>query len=284
VSTQPPGPLDAGSFREVVRRALAEDLGWGDVTTNAAVPPGTRATGTLFARGACVLAGLDLAAEAFRQLDPSVDVTPLRNDGERCQAGERIAVVRGLAHALLTGERTALNFLRHLSGVATVTRAFVDAAGGRIAIADTRKTMPLLRALEKAAVVLGGGVNGRATLDDGVVIKANHARLGGGIGAVIGRVRSVTPEAQVEVEVTSLDQVEDALEAGAAVVLVTRFSAEEIREIVRRCRGRARVEISGSVTLEHVVALASTGADYVSIGALTDSANAADISLELEPV
>jgi nicotinate-nucleotide pyrophosphorylase (carboxylating) len=274
--------LEAASYRDVVRRALAEDLGWGDITTNAVVAPSARAVGVLFTRGPCVLAGLEIAGETFRQLDPSAEVTRLRQDGERCQAGERVGEVRGLASALLTGERTALNFLRHLSGIATLTRAWVEAAGGGVTIADTRKTLPLLRALEKHAVRLGGGENGRATLDDGVVIKANHVRLAGGIRPAIERLREAARDTPIEIEVASLGQVDEALAAGATVVLASRFSLDEVRETLRRCSGRARVEISGAVTLDRLPGLVAAGATYISLGDLTDSAAAADISLELE--
>ncbi len=274
--------LDAASYRDVVRRALAEDLGWGDVTTNAVVAPDARAFGVIFARSACVLAGLDVAAETFRQLDPSAELVRLRQDGEYCQAGERLGEVRGLATALLTGERTALNFLRHLSGIATTTRACVEAAGRRITIADTRKTLPLLRPLEKHAVRLGGGVNGRATLDDGVVIKANHVRLAGGIRPAIERVRASAHDVPIELEVASIAQVREALDQGVAAVLVSHFSIEEIRETARLCSGRAKLEVSGVVTIDQFPDLAAAGVTYLSLGALTDSSVAADICLELE--
>ncbi len=274
--------LDAALYRDLVRRALAEDLGWGDATTSAVIAPEARARGVLFTHAPCVIAGLDVAAETFRQLDPAAAFTRLRQDGERCQAGDRVAEIRGLAAALLTGERTALNFLRRLSGIATLTRAFVDAAAGRIAIADTRKTAPLLRAIDKYAVRAGGGVNGRATLDDGVLIKANHVRLAGGARAAIQRARAASPDTPVEVELASPAQVDEAIEAGASVVLVSGMSPDEVADVVARCRGRARVEVSGAMAPDRIESFASTGADYVSIGALTESAPAADITLELE--
>jgi nicotinate-nucleotide pyrophosphorylase (carboxylating) len=282
VTTAAVETLDAALYRDVVRRALAEDLGWGDVTTNALVAADARALGVLFARRACVLAGLDIAAETFRQLDPSAELTRLRHDGEHCQAGERLAEIRGLATSLLTGERTALNFLRHLSGIATLTAELVEAAGRGVAIADTRKTLPLLRALEKHAVRLGGGVNGRATLDDGVVIKANHVRLAGGVGAAVERMRTAAPDSPVEVEVASLQQVDEALAAGASVLLVSHLSIDDTRETIRRCNARAKVEVSGNISIDQVRQLAAAGAAYVSFGSLTDSAPAADIRLELE--
>jgi len=276
--------LDPADYRDVVRRALSEDLGGGDVTTEAIVPADRRARGILVAKADCVVAGLDVAVETFRQLDPSVSVVVRRKDGARCASGDEIAELTGQARALLVGERTALNFLQRLSGIATRARAFVDAAAGRIAILDTRKTTPTLRALEKYAVAVGGATNHRTGLFDAVLVKDNHIRLAGGVGAAVRLVRGRRPGAAVEVEAQTLAQVDEALEAGAEVVLADNLSVEDVRETVRRARGRAKVEVSGGVTLERVRELAATGADFVSVGALTHSAPAADISLEIEPV
>ncbi len=276
-------PLDAGHYREVVRRALAEDLGWGDVTTEGVINRAQRGRGIILSKSACVLAGLDIASEAFRQLDPGVSITVNRKDGERCEPGAVVAEMVGEAAALLTAERTALNFLQHLSGVATLTRRFVDAAAGRITILDTRKTTPLLRVLEKYAVRAGGGVNHRSALDEGILIKDNHIRLAGGVRNAVTIMRTATREMPTEVEAQSLAQVDEALEASADIVLLDNLSIADIREAVRRCRGRAKTEISGGVTFERLPELAATGADYVSIGALTHSAPAADLSFELEP-
>jgi nicotinate-nucleotide pyrophosphorylase (carboxylating) len=189
-----------------------------------------------------------------------------------------------VAAALLTAERTALNFLQRLSGIATLTRQFVDAAGGRIIVLDTRKTTPILRALEKYAVRAGGAVNHRSGLDDGILIKDNHIRLAGSVGAAVTRMRKSNREMPTEVEAQSLAQVDEALRAGADIILLDNLSTEDIREAVKRCRGRAKTEISGGVTLERINELAATGADYVSVGALTHSAPAVDISFEIEPV
>jgi nicotinate-nucleotide pyrophosphorylase (carboxylating) len=283
MKTVPFEALDPALYREVVRRALAEDLGWGDVTTEGTVLPDQRARGTIVAKAACVLAGVDVAAEAFRQLDPAVAIEIRRRDGERCQPGDAVAEARGSAAAMLTAERTALNLLQRMSGIATLTRRFVDAAAGAIVILDTRKTTPTLRALEKYAVRAGGGSNHRAGLDDGILIKDNHIRLAGGVGEAVRRMKAAGQEMPLEVEAQSLDQVAAALAAGVDIILLDNLSIDQIREAVRRIAGRAKVEISGGVTLERIPELARTGADYVSVGALTHSAPAADLSFELEP-
>jgi nicotinate-nucleotide pyrophosphorylase (carboxylating) len=283
MKTIPFQALEPGLYRETVRRALAEDLGWGDATTDATVSTDQRALGVILAKSPCVLAGLDVAIEAFRQLDPGCAITIKRRDGERCEPGTVVAELRGLAAPMLTAERTALNFLQRLSGIATLTRRFVDASEGRITVLDTRKTTPTLRALEKYAVRAGAGTNHRAGLDDGVLIKDNHIRLAGGVAEAVRRMKAAKPEMPIEVEAQSLEQVDQALESGADIVLVDNMTVEEITEAVRRARGRVQVEISGGVTLEELPALARTGANYVSIGALTHSAPAVDLSFELEP-
>jgi nicotinate-nucleotide pyrophosphorylase (carboxylating) len=275
--------LDPGVYRELVRRALAEDFGWGDVTTETVIDRAQRAHGVLQAKSACVIAGLDIASEAFRQLDPGVSVVVHDNDCSRCEVGSIVAEYRGQASALLTAERTALNFLQRLSGIATLTRQFVEAAEGRLTVLDTRKTTPLLRALEKYAVRAGGAVNHRSGLDDGILIKDNHIRLAGGIEQAVTRMRKANREMPTEVEAQSLEQVDEALRAGADIVLLDNLSTGDITEAVKRCRGRAKTEISGGVTLARMRELAATGADYVSIGALTHSAPAVDLSFEIEP-
>lgn len=277
-------PLEPGLYRELVRRALAEDFGWGDITTETVVDRDQNARGVITAKSRCVLAGMAVAAEAFRQLDPAVQITANSTDGTRCERGTDVAEIRGRAGALLTAERTALNFLQRLSGVATLTRQFVDAAGGRITVLDTRKTTPMMRALEKYAVRAGGGVNHRGGLDDGILIKDNHIRLAGGVGAAVTRMRNSNRDMPTEVEAQSLTQVDEALEAGADIVLLDNLSTADIIEAVKRCRGRAKTEISGGVTLERMGELAATGADYVSVGALTHSAPAVDLSFEIEPL
>jgi nicotinate-nucleotide pyrophosphorylase (carboxylating) len=276
-------PLEPALYREIVRRALAEDLGWGDVTTEATVDREQRGRGIILAKSPCVIAGLDVAGEAFRQLDPSVHFSARRSDGDRCHPGDIVAEVRGAAASMLTAERTALNLMQRMSGIATLTRRFVDATGGRITILDTRKTTPTLRALEKYAVRAGGGTNHRGGLDDGILIKDNHIRLAGGVGEALRRMKKAGQPMPIEVEAQSLEQVDEAIEAGADVILLDNLSTRDIIEAVRRIGGRAKTEVSGGVTLERIPELAATGADYVSVGALTHSVPAADLSFELEP-
>ena len=280
--TIPFEPLDPSVYRQIVRRALAEDLGWGDVTTEATVGADVRGYGTIVVKMPCVLAGLDVAAEAFRQLDPAVHITLRNRDGDRCEAGVVAAEVRGAAALMLTAERTALNFLQRLSGIATLTRRFVDAADGRITVLDTRKTTPTLRALEKYAVRAGGGSNHRSGLDDGILIKDNHVRLAGGVGEAVKRMKAARQEMLIEVEAQSLADVEAAIDAAADVILLDNLPLEQIHQAVARIAGRAKIEISGGVSLDRMPELARTGADYVSIGALTHSAPAVDLSFEIE--
>jgi len=278
-----PSPLDPGDYRDIVKRALEEDLGAaGDITTNATVPSTARGSGLFLVKAECVLAGLDVAFAAFRMLDDAVQCTVVKGDGERCAAGDVVAEIAGSARTLLVGERTALNFLQRLSGIATSTRRFVDAAGGRITVLDTRKTTPGLRVLEKYAVRAGGGTNHRVGLFDAVLIKDNHIRLAGGVAQAIAKARAAQPALRIEVEAERLDQVDEALVAGADIILVDNMQTADIRESVRRAQGRAKIEISGGVSLERLPELAATGADYVSVGALTHSAPAIDISFEIE--
>jgi len=279
----PFAPLDPGLYREIVRRALAEDLGWGDVTTEATVAAGLKARGVVLAKSPCIVAGVDVAAEAFRQLDPAVVFTVRRGDGSSCAPGDIVAAVSGSAASMLTAERTALNLMQRMTGIATMTRRYVDATGGHITILDTRKTTPTLRALEKYAVRAGGGTNHRAGLDDGILIKDNHVRLAGGLAEAVRRMKAANQEMPIEVEAQSLDQVDEAIQSGADVILLDNLTTDQIKDALARIAGRAKVEISGGVTLERIPELARTGADYVSIGALTHSAPAADLSFELEP-
>ena len=276
-------PLDPGLYREFVRRALAEDFGWGDVTTETVIDRDQTACGVILSKSSCVIAGLDVASEAFRQLDPRVAVEVRCKDGDRSEPGAVVAEYRGQAAALLTAERTALNFLQRLSGIATVTRQFVEASAGRVVVLDTRKTTPLLRALEKYAVRAGGGVNHRGGLDSGVLIKDNHVRLAGGVEQAVTRMRAGNREMPTEVEAQTLDEVDEALRAGSEIILLDNMSTQDIVEAVKRCRGRAKTEISGGVTLSRMRELAATGADYISVGALTHSAPAVDLSFEIEP-
>jgi nicotinate-nucleotide pyrophosphorylase (carboxylating) len=276
-------PLDPATYRDLVKRALLEDLGRGDLTTAVTVPAERAARGAILVRSACVVAGLAVAAEVFVQRDHAARFIARHRDGDACGPGTIVAEVEGRARCLLEAERTALNFLQRLSGIATLARCYVEAAAGRVIVLDTRKTTPTLRALEKYAVRAGGAMNHRMGLDTAVLIKENHARLAGGIGAAVARVRAKATGMPIEVEAESLAEVDLALEAGADMILLDNLTLEETREAVRRCRGRARTEISGGVTLEQIPVLADLGADFVSVGALTHSAPAADLSFELEP-
>ena len=280
---EPPANLDPIAYQDLVRRALIEDLGAGDVTSEATVPAAARARGCFLVKSPCVVAGLDVAIEVFRQIEPAVQVTFAKVDGDRCEPGDEIAHLVGLARTLLAGERTALNFLQRLSGIATSARRFVDAAAGRVGVLDTRKTTPTLRVLEKYAVRAGGAANHRAGLFDAILIKDNHVRLAGGVRDAVARARELCPGLPIEVEVVSLTEVDEAIVSGAEEILLDNMSVTDMREAVRRSGGRAVVEISGGVTLDRMEELSGTGADYVSVGALTHSAPAADISFEIVP-
>lgn len=276
--------LDSVEVDRLVRAALAEDVGAGDVTTAATVPPDARARGVFIVKQALVVAGLSVAEAVFRVLDATVAWTPRVSDGDRVEPGTPIVTVAGSARAVLTAERVALNFLQRLCGVATVTRRFVDAVAGTDArVRDTRKTTPLLRNLEKYAVGIGGGAPHRPGLDRGVLVKENHIRLAGGVGEATRRAVAGAEGLVVEVEVERLDQIEEALAAGAQVLLLDNFTADAVRAGVRQIGGRVPVEVSGGVKLENIRGYAEAGADFIAVGALTHSAPACDISLETEP-
>ncbi len=277
-------PLPIEAYRELVARAIAEDVGRGDATSTAVVDASLMARGVIQAKARLVVAGLEVCAEVFRQCDPAVQFAVGWGDGARCEPGDVVATVTGRARALLTAERTALNLLQRLSGVATLTASFVDAAAGRIVVLDTRKTTPTLRLLEKYAVRCGGGTNHRQRLDDAILIKDNHKRLAGGVAEAVRRAHTGAGGLTVEVEVETLEELDEALAAGATSVLLDNFTTYDARRAVERVGGRARVEISGGVTLGRIAELATTGADAVSVGALTHSAPAVDLSFELEPL
>lgn len=277
-------PLQPEAYRGLVRDALAEDRGRGDATSAATIPVGQRARGVIVAKAPIVIAGLAVAAETFAQADSTAVFEVRWSDGAHVEAGEVIATVTGDARALLAAERTALNFLQRLCGIATLTARFVDAAAGGITILDTRKTTPGLRALEKYAVRCGGGSNHRQRLDDGILIKDNHKRLAGGVRAAAERALRDAQGLPVEVEVETLDELDEVLPTGVPRILLDNFTTYDIREAVTRIAGRAEIEISGGVTLSRIPELATTGAQYVSVGALTHSAPSADLSFELEPV
>jgi nicotinate-nucleotide pyrophosphorylase (carboxylating) len=281
----PVPPLDKALYRELVRRALAEDLGWGDATTEGTIDEQQRGLGRLLAKQECVIAGLDVAEEAFLQLDPTAVMTRHHDDGALVPSGTLVAEVTGRARALLTAERTALNFMQRLSGIATTTRRYVDAAAGSsLVVLDTRKTTPTLRVLEKYAVRAGGGTNHRFALDDGILIKDNHLALAGGVTAALERMRAAGEDMLIEVEVRTLDELDAALAAGATRILADNMDTAMLVETVRRARGRAQVEVSGGVTLERMPEIAASGADFVSVGALTHSAGAVDLSFKIAPL
>jgi nicotinate-nucleotide pyrophosphorylase (carboxylating) len=268
----------------MVRRAIEEDLKGGDITTEAIVSAKQRARGVFLIKADCVLAGLDIALETFLQLDPTIKIEVHKRDGHVCRSGETVAKLVGSARALLIGERTALNFLQRLSGIATHTRRFVDAAKGALTILDTRKTTPTLRALEKYAVRVGGAKNHRTGLYDAVLLKDNHVRLAGGVTRAVQRSRVQNRGVPIEVEAQTLTEVNEALAARADAILLDNMTMSDVRKAVDRAKGRAKIEISGGVTLDRIPELAKTGADFVSIGALTHSAPAVDISFEIEPL
>ncbi|WP_372784169.1 carboxylating nicotinate-nucleotide diphosphorylase [Phenylobacterium sp.] len=276
-------PLPDLLIAPLVQAALTEDLGRaGDVTSQACVPADTRLRAVFVARRAGVVSGLACARLAITALDPSADFKAVADDGTRIGAGEKLAWVDANARALLAAERVSLNLLGRLSGVATLTRAYVEAIEGSGAlIADTRKTTPGLRALEKYAVRCGGGINHRFGLDDAILIKDNHIAACGSVGEAVRRAKAAAGHLmKVEVEVDGLDQLEEALKYGPDVVLLDNFSLDDLTEAVRRAAGRAVLEASGGVTLETVRAIAQTGVDVISVGALTHSASVLDIGLD----
>ncbi|HUB05165.1 MAG TPA: carboxylating nicotinate-nucleotide diphosphorylase [Solirubrobacteraceae bacterium] len=265
-------------------RALAEDVGDGDVTTAATVPAGIQARALITQKAPGVIYGLDVAIETFRLLDGDLAFERLVDEGVWRDGGPVLAI-EGSARAILTGERTSLNFLQRLSGVATLAARCVRAVEGTGAvILDTRKTTPGLRALEKAAVAAGGATNHRAGLYDAILIKENHAALAGGVGEAVRQASAHAPGLQLEVECQTLDEVDEALGAGAGFLLLDNMSVDELTAAVDRVAGRAKLEASGGFTLETIREVAETGVDFISVGAITHSAPALDLSLLLEPI
>jgi nicotinate-nucleotide pyrophosphorylase (carboxylating) len=276
--------VDGQTIHEVVARALAEDVGDGDVTTTATVPEGARARARITQKAPGVIFGLALAEATFEALAPDVTAQRLTEEG-RWREGGPVLELEGPARALLTGERTALNFLQRLSGVATLTALCVRAVEGTGAkILDTRKTTPGLRRLEKAAVAAGGGTNHRAGLYDAILIKENHAALAGGVGQAILQAHQSAPDVPLEVECRTIEEVDQALAAGATRILLDNMTAAQLRAAAEHVGGRAELEASGGVTLETLREIAGTGVQFVSVGALTHSAPALDLSLILEPI
>jgi nicotinate-nucleotide pyrophosphorylase (carboxylating) len=272
-----------------IAAALKEDIGQGDITTDFFVPETLHATGRITARENTILAGTGAAAEVFRQVDPSIDIQVVHRDGDEVVAGDLVIEVRGLARSILKAERVALNFLQRLCGIATLTRQFVDAIGNHPAkILDTRKTTPGMRALEKAAVVAGGGVNHRFGLYDMVLVKDNHLATFGGLSSFADRIRQlrqVQPNIRIEVEADDLEQARAFVEVeGIDVILLDNMPPAQMREAIALRKDNIRFEASGGITLKNVKRIAATGVDYISIGGLTNAARAIDIGLEMTQV
>ncbi|MBE0481058.1 MAG: carboxylating nicotinate-nucleotide diphosphorylase [Dehalococcoidia bacterium] len=274
--------------RLIVRNALREDLGSGDITTESLIPSGLDGRGRILSRSEGVLAGMEVARVVFGEVDPLLKWTGLLGDGSSLKQGSVLAAVEGKAAGILSAERVALNFLQRLCGIATLTAQYVSAVSGmKAVIVDTRKTTPGLRLLEKYAVRVGGGRNHRGSLGDGVLIKDNHLAAlrhrGAGLEEAIEKARKHAPHTlKIEIEVETVEQAVRALTAGADIILLDNMSLDDMRRVVEVVRGQALIEASGGVTLETVRAVAETGVDFISIGALTHSAVALDISLELE--
>jgi nicotinate-nucleotide pyrophosphorylase (carboxylating) len=273
---------DGFDLDKFVTGTLAEDLGiGGDVTSSATIPADATFTADMNCREPIVVAGLEIAAAFFRALDPKVRAEPSVGDGEKVEAGTVLMHLSGNARAMLAAERSALNTLQHLSGIATLTRRYVDAiAGSGAVLLDTRKTLPGLRSLEKYAARMGGAQNHRLRLDDGVLIKDNHVAACGGVAEAVGRARAASTGLQVQVEVDRIDQIEPALGAGADRLLLDNMPPAMLHEAVALVAGRVPLEASGGVTLETIRAIAETGVDYISVGRITQSAPAVDIGLD----
>jgi len=271
-------------IEQIISQALDEDLGPGDITTLAVVPPRLMAQGTLLAKSDLILAGWPIAVRVFAKLDPNLRIQSASQEGRRIKAGRPIARLQGRARPMLMAERVALNFLQQLSGIATLTAHFVQAVKGtRARIAATRKTHPGLSRLEKYAVTVGGGIPHRLGLDDGILIKDNHLALAGSVTEAVRRAKaSRAGKKIIEVEVETLDQVKEAISAQADMIMLDNMSVAQMQRAVRLVAGRALLEASGGVTLQNVARVARTGVDFISVGALTHSAAAVDISFEIQ--
>lgn len=270
------------SIRSIAERALAEDVGPGDVTSTPIIPASTHLAGTFLVKATGVIAGLGVVGEVFALVDPEIRYTPLVEEGSTVGAGDVVARVEGCGPGILVAERTALNFLQRMSGIATRTRQYVQAVHGtRARVLDTRKTAPGLRALDKLAVRLGGGTNHRTGLYDMVLIKDNHIEAAGGITPAVRRVRDHVTDLAIEVEVETLEQLDEALSLGVDRIMLDNMPLDLMREAVRRVDGRVELEASGGITLDTVADVAATGVDLISIGELTHSVRALDISLDI---
>ena len=269
-----------------IEMALEEDVGLGDVTTQATVPADAEGTGRMWAKEPGVIAGLEVAAAVFEWLSPEVEFIPLVEEGASVERGDSLATIEGDLRSILTGERTALNFIQRLSGVATQTAALVAAITGTgVQVIDTRKTTPGLRMLEKYAVSLGGGANHRWALDSGVLIKDNHIIAAGGVTQALQAARAAAPHSlSLEIECKELGQVQEALDAGADIVMLDNMRGDILREALTTVNGRCKIEVSGGITLENIREVALPGVNWISVGALTHSVKAIDISLDISEV
>lgn len=276
--------MDLNLLKKLIELALAEDMGPGDVTAEATIPAESESLAVILAKQHLVLAGMEVAREVFRSLDPTVQFTPLARDGDIIPAGTELARVSGNTRSLLAGERVALNLLQHLSGIATLTAKYVEKIRGMKAqVLDTRKTLPGLRALEKYAVRMGGGKNHRFGLYDGVLIKDNHIKACGGISKAVEQARKTAHHLlRIEVETKTLDEVVEALAIGADIIMLDNMAPDMMGEAVNLIAGRALVEASGNVTLDTIRDIAETGVDLISSGSLTHSASAVDISMKIK--
>lgn len=274
--------LDPKELDDFVDRALAEDIGRGDLTTLVTIPEGTKLKVAMVARQPLVVCGIDIAAKVFHRVDPSINVNVLVKDGTAAPAKTVVARIDGDARAILSAERTALNIVQHLSGISTLVRAYADKVKGTKAVLiDTRKTIPTLRNVQKYASYIGGARNHRIRLDDGVLIKDNHIAAHGSLTATVVAAKRRTPALTViEVECDTLEQVKEAAEAGADMILLDNMSAADMREAVKIVAGRARIEASGGITLDTIREKAESGVDFISVGRMTQSAPAVDIGLD----
>jgi nicotinate-nucleotide pyrophosphorylase (carboxylating) len=274
--------MKEGEVKAIIEVALKEDMPQGDITSESIIPPRSRSKAIILAKEDGVLAGIDIARRVFQKLDPGVQFKKILEDGKAFKKGKRLAEIEGLSISILKGERTALNFLQRMSGIASTTRKFVRATHGtKTKILDTRKTTPGLRALEKYAVRMGGGLNHRLSLSEMVLIKDNHLRLVPGISEAIKRARKrVKPGMKIEVEATSLEEVKEAVQSGADMVMLDNMATEKIKKAVKWVKGRVPLEVSGKVTLAKAKKAASLGVDFISVGSLTHSYKSVDISIE----
>jgi len=282
-------PVPEEQIDAIIDLALAEDLGHGDVTSEILIPPELEGKATIFAKEAGIVAGVEITGKVFRRVDSSLAFTVLSKDGTAVKDGDKIAEVSGKVISILKTERTALNFLQRLSGIASLTAKYAaETHGLKTYIADTRKTTPGLRLLEKHAVSMGGGTNHRLHLGDGILIKDNHLAAlratGMSLKEIVARARKNAPQGlKVEAEVTTIDEAKEAAEAGADIIMLDNMSPDEMRQVVKSLKGKVKIEASGGINLSNVRQAALTGVDYISIGALTHSPKSLDISLEFDP-